>query len=999
MVDDKEVEGGSQKETKNSQSVLTCRSFSYVGTLNVRTVRERFLQEELASCFLDSGVSILGVQEHRIVHGEPIRIERHGKCRLITVSAWRNSGGSSCGGVGVMVTEKAYNSISLLKPYGKRIFTVSFDGNPRLTVINVYSPCEGDNEAVQFHDELREAISEVPEHHVLLVIGDMNAKLGKETLDDHRFYFHSQTNRNGSLLRDTLLEGRLEASNHRFEKRRGKQWTHLSDMTLTKGHIDYICIRTKWRNSLKNTEAYESFKSVGSDHRVVISKLKLSLRKSKTPPKQIRYEYNTLKSDGELLTKYSIEVNNRFSCLSVNGEEEVAPSATESYSKFVGAIEEVNKQLLPKKQRGKKTCTSEDVRVVTRRAELMKAQEKYHLDPGERNREAVARKKKLLKECYGEVEGEFVAKKIRSIERYSVHQNTKKSWDLVNEVTQRKKANCGLIEGGSAVERLKNWENHFVKLLGQPPEVPDEDIVIRTINPPLDINIDPFTDSELNIARKQIKEGKAFGEDGISPEVMKRVDLNGIVLKFCNDALDGGDLPDQWKTSLIIPVPKKGDLTKTDSYRGIALTSIVSKTMHRMILNRMKPSLERVLRRHQNGFRPGRSTASHILSLRRILEGATAKNLPAVMTFIDFRKAFDSVHRGILMKILRAYGIPDKLVDLIERTYTDTLAKVMTPEGLTEAFRILAGVLQGDTLAPYLFIIVIDYIMRTAMSNLEEPVGFTIRPRQSRRHPAEKLADVEFADDVALITDTIKEAQAFLLSLEDAARYVGLHMNEGKTKYLFVNTPRPVPAPLVSSKGCGIEEVEDFVYLGSWIASSEHDFLVRKAKAWAACHRMRTIWQSDMRRDLKINLFQATVESILLYGSETWTITEALKKKIDGCYTRMLWMVLDSKWKDRKRNRVTNADTYGSLQRVSTKIQQRRMRLAGHIHRHNELVGHELLLWEPKHGHSGRGKKRLTYVDTLRKDTELDCVDEIGGLMNNRCLWRTAIDTRTLQPP
>ena len=231
----------------------------------------------------------------------------------------------------------------------------------------------------------------------------------------------------------------------------------------------------------------------------------------------------------------------------------------------------------------------------------------------ERSREAVAMKKKLLKECHGEVEREFVVKKIRAIERYSVDQNTKKSWDQVNEVTQRKTTNCGLIEGGSATDRLKNWEHRFVKLLGQPPEVHDEDIVIRTINPPLDINIDPFTDSDLNLARKQIKEGKAFGEDGISLEVMKRVDLNDIVLKFCNDALDGGDLPDQWKTSLIIPVPKKGDLTKTDSYRGIALTSIVSKTMHRMILNRMKPSLERVLRRHQNGFKPGRSTASHIL--------------------------------------------------------------------------------------------------------------------------------------------------------------------------------------------------------------------------------------------------------------------------------------------------------------------------------------------------------------------------------------------------
>ena len=205
-----------------------------------------------------------------------------------------------------------------------------------------------------------------------------------------------------------------------------------------------------------------------------------------------------------------------------------------------------------------------------------------------------------------------------------------------------------MIDGGSATERLKSWENHFVKLLGQPPVVPDEDILIHTINPPLDIDTGPFTKSELVTARRQTKEGKASGEDGISAEVMKRVDLDDITLKFYNDPLCGGDLPNQWKTSIIIPIPKKGDLTKTDSYRGIALTSIPGKILNRMILNRIKPPLEKILRRHQNGFRPGRSCASHILALRRILEGAAAKNLPAVMTFVDFRKAFDSVHRGIL---------------------------------------------------------------------------------------------------------------------------------------------------------------------------------------------------------------------------------------------------------------------------------------------------------------------------------------------------------------
>ena len=97
-----------------------------------------------------------------------------------------------------------------------------------------------------------------------------------------------------------------------------------------------------------------------------------------------------------------------------------------------------------------------------------------------------------------------------------------------------------------------------------------------------------------------------------------------------------------------------------------------------MLLNRMKPSLEEVLRDNQNGFRPGRSTTSHILALRRI------------MIFIDFKKAFDSVHRGLLMKILRAYGIPEAIVRLIDGIYTGTKANVVTADGITEILDILA---------------------------------------------------------------------------------------------------------------------------------------------------------------------------------------------------------------------------------------------------------------------------------------------------------------------
>ena len=75
------------------------------------------------------------------------------------------------------------------------------------------------------------------------------------------------------------------------------------------------------------------------------------------------------------------------------------------------------------------------------------------------------------------------------------------------------------------------------------------------------------------------------------------------------------------------------------------------------------------------------------------------------------------------------------------------------------------------------------------------------------------------------------------------------------------------------------------------------------------------------------------------------------------------------------------------------------MRLAGHLLRHPELVGHKLVLFEPKHGRRRQGGSKITFVDTLRKDTGLECVNEIRVLMKTRCLWRTAIDSRTLQPP
>ena len=93
-------------------------------------------------------------------------------------------------------------------------------------------------------------------------------------------------------------------------------------------------------------------------------------------------------------------------------------------------------------------------------------------------------------------------------------------------------------------------------------------------------------------------------------------------------------------------------------------------------------------------------TTVQVLALRRLIEGVKQKNLTAVITFVEFKKAFDLIHRGKLMKILRAYGIPAKIVQSISDMYSNTSAKVISPDGETDTFTIRAGVLQGDNLAP-----------------------------------------------------------------------------------------------------------------------------------------------------------------------------------------------------------------------------------------------------------------------------------------------------------
>ena len=193
----------------------------------------------------------------------------------------------------------------------------------------------------------------------------------------------------------------------------------------------------------------------------------------------------------------------------------------------------------------------------------------------------------------------------------------------------------------------------------------------------------------------------------------------------------------------ILPFPKKGNFGFAKNYRGITLTSGTAKMYNALLRNRIEPKIDNILRMNQNGFRRNRSTTSHIFTIRRILEGIRAKNLQTTILFGDFTKAFVSIHRGKMEQILLAYGLPKETVAVIMILCRNTKVKVCSPDEDTYYIDIVVGVLQRDTLAPYLFIICLEYVLRTSIDKIKEN-GFDLTKKRSRRYSAKTITDVDW---------------------------------------------------------------------------------------------------------------------------------------------------------------------------------------------------------------------------------------------------------------
>lgn len=385
--------------------------------------------------------------------------------------------------------------------------------------------------------------------------------------------------------------------------------------------------------------------------------------------------------------------------------------------------------------------------------------------------------------------------------------------------------------------------------------------------------------------------------------------------------------PTDWSTSLLLPIFKKGDKSVCENYRGISLIDVAAKVFAVVLLNRFSTVRDTRTRPNQGGFRRGRGCVDQIFTLRRTLEHRYKFQQPTTACFIDFRAAFDSVDRASLWKIVEADGMPAKMVNLIKSYYSATRARVRVYGEESATFPLTTGVRQGCPLSPVLFNFAVDWTLRQALDDYQG-----VQLSQDFW-----IADLEYADDIVVLGRDPDDLQPILDKINRYANTIGLQINANKTKYFTTSCN---PSTRLSIAGELLEQVTSFRYLGSTMlpnGQAKEEIKLRVDKARLAFLQLRrNLWlRGEISLRTKIRVFRAAIRPVLLYGCETWPTRVEDIRKLEAFDHWCLRRISKTGWNERVSNEEIRLKCFG-IPRISTVVQQQRLRWFGHVLRRSD---------------------------------------------------------------
>ena len=383
-----------------------------------------------------------------------------------------------------------------------------------------------------------------------------------------------------------------------------------------------------------------------------------------------------------------------------------------------------------------------------------------------------------------------------------------------------------------------------------------------------------------------------------------------------------------------------------DNHRGISLLCIAGKILARILLNRLIDHLEQgLLPESQCGFRKERVTTDMIFAARQLQEKCQEQNVDLYTTFVDLTKAFDTVSRDGLWKIMSKFGCPDKFIQVARQLHDGMQAQVLDDRESSTPFPVTNEVKQGCVLAPTLFSMMFSDMLTDAFR--EAKPGMDIRYRTDgrlfnlRRLQAktkihvDKLRDFLFADDCALNAGSAEDMQHSMDLFSNACSNFGLTISTKKTEVMYQPAPKnPYQEPTVTVDGQTLATVDKSVYLGSTLSRSVHiddETYARIAKACSAFGRLRSsVWErKGVSLSTKLSVYKAIVLTTLLYASETWTVYQRHAKKLNRFHLNCLRKLLRVKWQDKVPDTEILEQT--GMSSIFTMLRKTQLRWAGYV--------------------------------------------------------------------
>ena len=505
-----------------------------------------------------------------------------------------------------------------------------------------------------------------------------------------------------------------------------------------------------------------------------------------------------------------------------------------------------------------------------KRKDFHKAKKRYNEMKNEDNRKELKFASKIYKQELKKSFQNYQLNLERELRQTSKH-DTKAFWKILNKYNRKQKQDDPIsldMLYEHFKELNKNDENHTFELPNFQPN--DYDQILNG----------EITENEIETVVKSLKNNKAAGYDQVLNEHIKNsVHIcMPLYLKLFNFVFDTGIIPEIWSIGIVHPIYKnKGDPNDPDSYRGITLVSCLGKVYTAILNNRLNTFAEAVdlISNCQAGFRKGYSTVDNIFCLYSLIQLYLASGRKLFCTFVDFRKAFDTIWRvGLWQKMIKS-KITGKIFLSIFKMYSDIKSCIMLKSGYSDFFPCQVGVRQGENLSPFLFAVFINdlekFFEENNISCLEKINQYSL----DQLGLYLKLFLLLYADDTILISESAVDMQNMLNVFEEYCDRWKLNVNLDKTKVVIFENRKHRRNFSFTFKGNELQITDSYLYLGLLFnynckfSLSKKKLIEQAQKAMYALYfRIRNV---IIPIDLQLKLFDCLISPILLYGAEIWS--------------------------------------------------------------------------------------------------------------------------------